>query len=439
MKYSRTLAGLLLAGLVGACTATHGTAPVPQPVAGSVNVYCGTLIDGVEDSPRHNVTVAIRTGHIETITDGRVTEPAVPTLELGQQTCLPGLIDMHTHLTDRPEDTADLSVYFRRTDVETRRQACENAAATLRAGFTAVRNVGTYLAWSDRDLRDAINRGECAGPRMQVVGYYLTIPGGGGDLLVPHVAEKDIPARVRQGVARGPDQFRLKAQQAIDGGADLLKVIASGAVLAYGGVPGQPEMTQAEIAAVVQVAHAAGRKVAAHAHGAQSIKDAIRAGVDTVEHASLIDEEGIALAREHGVALSMDVYNGDYINTEGRRQHWPDEFLRKNVETTEIQRVNFTRAHAAGVVIVFGTDAAVYPHGLNARQFPIMVARGMSAMEAIKAATSVAAQYMGWGDRIGRLAPGYLGDLIAVDGDPLIDISLLQHVDHVIKGGQVLR
>ena len=274
---------------------------------------------------------------------------------------------------------------------------------------------------------------------MQVVGYYLTIPGGGGDLLVPHVAEKDIPARVRQGVARGPDQFRLKAQQAIDGGADLLKVIASGAVLAYGGVPGQPEMTQQEIAAVVQVAHAAGRKVAAHAHGAQSIKDAIRAGVDTVEHASLIDEEGIALAREHGVALSMDVYNGDYINTEGRRQHWPDEFLRKNVETTEIQRVNFTRAHAAGVVIVFGTDAAVYPHGLNARQFPIMVARGMSAMEAIKAATSVAAQYMGWGDRIGRLAPGYLGDLIAVDGDPLIDISLLQHVDHVIKGGQVLR
>ena len=178
-------------------------------------------------------------------------------------------------------------------------------------------------------------------------------------------------------------------------------MIASGAVLSYGGVPGAPEMTPEEIAAVVEVAHAAGLKVAAHAHGAQSIKDAILAGVDTIEHASLIDDEGIELARQRQVALSMDVYNGDYIDTEGRKQGWPAEFLRKNIETTEAQRQGFTRAHAAGVPIVFGTDAGVYPHGWNARQFPIMVARGMTPMEAIKSATSVAARYMGWADRVG--------------------------------------
>ena len=311
----------------------------------------------------------------------------------------------------------------------------KNAGATLGAGFTTVRDVGTYVGWTDRILRNSINSGQVAGPRMQIVGYYLTIPGGGGDLVVPGVAEKDIPARVRMGVTRGAEEFRHRAQLAVDGGADLLKVIASGAVLAYGGVPGAPEMTRDEIAAVVEVAHAVHKKVAAHAHGEQSIKDAILAGVDTVEHASYIDDEGIALAKSHDVALSMDVYNGDYTDTEGRRQHWPAEFLRKNLESTEAQRQGFTRAHAAGAAIVFGTDAGVYPHGLNARQFPIMVQRGMTPMEAIKAATSAAAHYAGWEDRVGRLTPGLYGDLIAVRGDPLRDISLLEKVQVVIKGG----
>jgi imidazolonepropionase-like amidohydrolase len=237
------------------------------------------------------------------------------------------------------------------------------------------------------------------------------------------------------GVARGPEQFRQKAEQAVAGGADLLKIIASGAVLAFGGVPGEREMTPEEIKAVVEVAHAHGLKVAAHAHGAQSIKDAILAGADTIEHASLIDDEGIELARQHGVALSMDVYNGDYIDTVGRQEQWPAEFLRKNVETTEAQRQAFIRAHRAGVDIVFGTDAAVYPHGLNARQFPIMVQRGMSSMEAIQAATSLAARYMGWEIKIGSLQPGLLGDLIAVKGDPLADVTRLQEVAVVIKGG----
>ncbi|MGI9246156.1 MAG: metal-dependent hydrolase family protein, partial [Steroidobacteraceae bacterium] len=263
--------------------------------------------------------------------------------------------------------------------------------------------------------------------------------GGGGDLVIPGHAESEIPPQVRMGVAKGPEQFRQKAELSVAGGADELKVIASGAVLAFGGVPGEREMMPDEIKAVVDVAHAHGIKVAAHAHGAQSIKDAILAGVDTIEHASLIDDEGIKLAREHGVALSMDVYNGDYIDTEGRAQGWPEEFLRKNIETTEAQRQGFTRAHAAGVDIVFGSDAAVYPHGLNARQFPIMVERGMAPMEAIQAATSVAARHLGWEDRVGSVQPGRFGDVIAVRGDPLEDIRRLQQVDVVVKGGLLFR
>jgi imidazolonepropionase-like amidohydrolase len=354
-------------------------------------------------------------------------------------TCLPGLVDMHTHLTDRPGDTADLSVYYRRSRADQAPIARENARVTLLAGFTTVRDVGTYIAWADRDLRDAINSGLTVGPRMQVPGFYLTVPGGGGDLVIPGHAESEIPAQVRMGVARGPEAFRQKAELAVAGGADLLKVIASGAVLAFGGVPGEPEMTPEEIAAVVEVAHANGLKVAAHAHGARSIKEAILAGADTIEHASLIDDEAIALAREHDVALSMDVYNGTYIDTEGRRQHWPEEFLRKNIETTEAQRQGFTKAQAAGVPIVYGTDAAVYPHGLNGRQFAIMVERGMAPMQAIQAATSVAARYMGWSDRVGALAPGYFGDLIAVRCNPLDDIACLQTVDGVVKGGLVFK
>jgi len=201
-------------------------------------------------------------------------------------------------------------------------------------------------------------------------------------------------------------------------------------------VPGSPEMTPEEIEAVAEVAHAAGIRLTAHAHGAQSIKEAILSGADSIEHASLADDEAIALAVEHDVAFSMDVYNGSYIASVGREENWPEEFLRKNDETTEAQRQVFTKAHRAGVPITFGTDAGVYPHGDNAKMFPIMVERGMTPMEAIQAATSVAAKYIGWADDVGAIAPGHHGDLIAVTGDPLADISILQDVDVVIKGGQ---
>lgn len=432
--------------LVSAC----GESPVPVQVvsdvpydadSGTLLIRCGMLIDGVSDEPLTNVSVLIEDGKISGVGDVAAMRPGkrIPELDLADHTCLPGFIDMHTHILETPDDAADLSVYFEHSLEHTLAKGARFSKQTLLAGFTSVRNLGTYYGWSGRELRDQINDGDVIGPRLQVAGIYLTIPGGGGDLLTPGVAETDIPKHLRLGVARGPDEFRRKAQDAVDGGADVLKMIASGAVLAYGGVPGSPEMTPQEIAAVVDVGHAAGLKVTAHAHGAQSVKDAILAGVDSIEHASLIDDEGIQLAAEHEVALSMDVYGGDWIAVEGRKQGWPDEFIRKNDETTLVQRQNFRKAHAAGVPIVYGTDAGIYPHGLNPNQFRYMVEWGMTPMEAIKAATSVSAIRMGWEDQIGKIKPGFYGDIVAVRGNPLEDISILEHVDTVIKGGLVFK
>ena len=425
-----------------------------EPDSGTLTVRCGVLIDGVSDAPVRDATVRIEKGRVVALArgyaaggpsgptgTGREAGPKAmegPLLDLRNYTCLPGLADLHTHIVEM-SDTGDLSAYYTRTPEEQVANGRRNARVTLLAGFTTVRDVGTYIAFTDKALRDEIAAGKTIGPRMQVAGFYLTIPGGGGDLVIPGHAESEIPAHTRMGVARTPEEFARATQKAIDGGADVIKVIASGAVLAYGGVPGAREMSYEDIAAVVKVAHANGRKVAAHAHGADSIKDAIRAGADTIEHASLIDDEAISLAREHDVALDMDIYNGDYIDTVGRAEHWPDEFLRKNVETTEAQRQGFTRAYRAGVPITFGTDAAVYPHGDNAKQFRIMVERGMTPMDAIKSATSVAARYMGWSDRTGALTPGHYGDLIAVRGDPLQDITVLEHVEVVVKGGLVFK
>jgi len=446
-----------LAALAASLTLTACVVPPPElraqfavrqapftPDSGTIAIQCGQLIDGVSNLAHGNMMVVIRDGRIRSITpgSGRGTAAAtrMPVLDLLDYTCLPGLIDMHTHLTDRPEDTADLSVYFKRSAAETEEQGEENAAATLSAGFTSVRNVGTYVLGADTRLRDTIERGLAAGPRMQVSGPYLTIPHGGGDLYIPDFKEPADNARFHAGVAQSAVEFRERASDLLASGSDLLKIIASGAVLAYGGVPGAPEMSPDEIAAVVEVAHDSGKKVAAHAHGAESIRMAIEAGVDTIEHASYLDDAGIAAALKQGhVALAMDVYNGDYIDTEGRRLNWPEEFLRKNLETTQIQRDAFYKAVRAGVPIVFATDSGVFPHGLNARQFAYMVKNGMTPMQAIKSATSVAAQFMGREEEIGSLEVGKFGDLVAVRGNPLFDITVLEQMDVVIKGGMLFK
>jgi imidazolonepropionase-like amidohydrolase len=406
------------------------------PDEGTVAILCGRLVEPGTGEVVENAVLVVEGDRVREVLRGGAAPRGARVVDLSELTVLPGLIDMHTHLTDRPEDTADLRVYLTRTPEEALARGLENARATLLAGFTTVRDVGTYVGFTDVALRDAIARGDGPGPRMLVAGFYLTIPGGGGDLLIPGIEEKDIPARVRMGVARGPEAFREKAKEAIAGGADLLKVIASGAVLAYGGVPGAREMTREEIEAVAEVAHAAGRKLAAHAHGAESAVDAILAGADTIEHASLIDDRGIALAREMGVALDMDVYNGDYIETEGRRQGWPEEFLTKSLETTEAQRERFRKAYRAGVALTFGTDAAVFPHGQNARQLRVMVGLGMTPLDAIRSATSTAARHLGREGEVGCLLPGCYADLVAVRGDPLRDVSTLESVEAVLKGGE---
>ena len=431
----RSLCGTLFLIFTGGAFAQDVVTAPYQPDSGSLTIRCGILIDGVSDQPRTFQTVEIVDGRISNIVGFSDSEVD---LDLIDHTCMPGFIDTHTHIAE-PVETADLSIFYTISDEAILEASRRNAEITLAAGFTTVRNLGAYVGWSGRNLRDRINRGEIPGPRLQIAGYYLTIPGGGGDLVIPGYEESDIPARVRMGVSRGPDEFRRKAEEAIAGGADVLKVIASGAVLAFGGVPGSPEMTPEEIKAVVEVGHAAGIMVTAHAHGAQSIKDAIGAGVDSIEHASLADDEAIALAAKQQVAFSMDVYNGSYIATVGREENWPEEFIRKNDETTEAQRQVFTKAHEAGVPITFGTDSGVYPHGDNAKQFVIMVRRGMSPMDTIKAATSVAAKSIGWDEDVGSITTGRYGDLIAARGDPLSNISLLQDIDVVVKGGLVFK
>ncbi len=414
-------------------------APDPVPEADGLLAHCGTLIDGRSDTPRGEAWVSIENGRFSRIDQTAPTDPASPVLDLSDLTCLPGLIEMHTHILEGPEELTDLTAYYDFSLEDNLEAGHRYALATLRSGITTARNLGTYYGWAGRELREEIERGDAPGPRLLVAGYYLTIPGGGGDLLAPGVDEADIPPHLRLGVSRTPTEFAHNAQRAVDGGADVLKVIASGAVLAYGGEPGAPEMSPAEIRAVVEVAHAAGLKVAAHAHGARSIIEAIEAGADTIEHATYIDDEGIRLAIEHGVGLSMDVGAGDWMIEQGRLMGWPDEFMRKTIETTQVQRDNFRRAHEAGVDIVFGTDAGIYPHGMAGMQFAFMVEYGMTPMEAIQAATSVAARQLGWADRVGAIEPGLYGDMVAVAGDPLTDISVMEKVSVVVKGGRLVK
>ena len=385
------------------------------------NVFCGKMLDVENGLVRNNAMIGIvqDSGKIRSVEFNypKTGYDEMHTLDLSDYFCLPGLIDMHTHISE--DHYRQLVEYLTMTQQQQLTIGRENVEKTLLSGFTSVRDLGVYIAWTDKLLRDEINAGLTNGPRMQISGFYLTIPGGGGDIDIPGYSG-DVPVHLRQGVTQGAANFRLRAEAAVAGGADVLKMIASGAVLAFGSIPGSPEMTPDEIAQVVAVGHKAGIKVTAHAHGAQSIKDAILAGVDSIEHASLIDDEGIRLAREYGVALSMDIYNGDYINKAGKEENWPEEFLRKNRETTEEQRSGFAKAHKAGVRIVYGTDAGVYPHGNNAKQFSYMVKNGMTPTESIQAATLHAADVMVGAIKLVKLIQGFLQISLPLEIIPLM-------------------
>ena len=376
-------------------------------------------------------------GRISSIADARTVRwgADVRHINLGGKTLVPGLIDMHVHL-DSP---ADIGGYrgLEFTDSFFGMGAVGNAKAMLDAGFTTVRNVGSANR-NDIGLKQAIDNGYAVGPRIVPAGYSLGATGGHCDsTFLPPSLEK---AKKEEGVADGVEEFRYQVRRQRKFGAEVIKVCATGGVFSRNTEPGQQQLSETELRAIADEAHQWGLKVAAHAHGADGIKAAIRAGIDTIEHASLADAEGIRLAaaRARPVWFSMDIYNTDYTQAEGKKNGILEDNLRKDREIAQIQRDNFRAAHRAGVRMVFGTDAGVMPHGQAGRQFATMVTYGMRPIEAIQAATRNAAQALGRDKDVGSIAVGRFGDLVALSGDPLRDVGVLARVDAVIKGGRLI-
>src|SRR5579872_7288786 len=401
-------------------------------LAAATAVQCGNLLDVRKGELVPNAVILIDGSSIASVGPGLAIPAGISRIDLSHATCLPGLIDVHDHLTSDPKDAGyeSVGISVPRSTVT----GVKNARVTLRAGFTTVRNVGA-AGYSDVALRDGINAGEVDGPRMFVSGPALGITGGHCDnnLLAPEFNFKET------GVADGPWAARAKVREVIKYGADLIKICASGGVLSKGDQPGTPQYTLEEMTAIAEEAHKLGRKVAAHAHGTQSIKDAIRAGIDSIEHSSLIDDEGIALAKQHGTFLVFDIYNDDYILSEGAKVGMLAESLEKERQIGKLQRANFRKAYLAGARMAFGTDGGVYPHGDNAKQFSTMVEFGMKPIEANRASTTQAAELIGIATKAGAVEPGHWADVIATDTNPLEDVSSLERVKFVMKDGKVYR
>jgi len=422
MSYTRVLASLLW------------LLPLHTVHAESLLIRAGTLIDVDAGQVLRDQAVLVEGDRIVSVqpyrsglSGGRLE------LDWSAYTVVPGFMDMHTHLAGDIQNY-NVEAYLKATPEDDVLAGAANARKTLQAGFTTVRDVGSYNGFVDVSLRDAIAKGWVPGPRMFTAGAYVTVPGGGGE--VSGLVDVDrIPPRMREGVARGEAEVRLKTGHVLDKGADWIKMIVTGAVLTDGTDVNQSEYSESEVRASVETAAARGHDVTGHAHGVQGIKNTIRGGARSVEHAPLIDDEGIALAKQHGTWLVMDVYNGDYIDTVGRKQGWSAESLQKNLDTTQVQRDGFRKAVIAGVNIAYGTDAGVYPHGDNAKQFPYMVRYGMTPMQALQSATIQSARLLRREKMLGSIALGKQADLVALACNPIADIRCTAKPVWVMKDG----
>jgi imidazolonepropionase-like amidohydrolase len=394
-------------------------------------IRAGTLVDVLAGRSLENQRILVRNGKIEAVGAHLEVPGGATVIDLSGMTVLPGLIDCHTHLADL--GAAEPLEMLKRTAAATAYEAIPNARLTLLAGFTTVRDVGVYRAFNDVAMRNAIAKGIIIGPRMYVAGAYVTISQGAGAMtgLSPDI---ELPRDLQFGIANGPWEVRQKIRELAHRGADHIKVLSTGAVLTHGSNPKSNEFTPEELRAAVEEAANFGLRVAAHAHAAEGIKRAIRAGVASVEHATLIDDEGIALAKQHGTYLDMDVYDEECIQSSAGE---PTDFVTHDLDLGETQRRNFTKAVHAGVKLAFGTDAGVCPPGTNGRQFAFMVKYGMTPIQAIQSATVNAADLIGHSELFGSITAGKSADIIAVEGDVLADVSVLERVDFVMKEGVV--
>src|SRR5579871_5417089 len=404
-------------------------------------IRAGRLFDGTGDSVRENMVIVVQDDRIRSVGPAAsVSIPAGATVvDLSRATVLPGLIDCHTHLGARA-DRYDEIYQFKDTPLQSAFAAVVHARKTLEAGFTSVRDVGSH-PFLAVDLRNSINEGLVPGPRIVASGPGISITGGHGDLnnYSPQTRVTMFPDERNFQIADDANQLRHVVRAQVKYGVDVIKILATGGVLSRGDSPGASQFTFEELKAAADTAHMAGRKIAAHAHGTQGIKDAILAGIDSIEHASLIDDEGIRLAKEHGTYLVMDIYNDDYILGKAIEFGLPKENVEKEKMVGRVQRENFQKAVKAGAKMAFGTDAGVYPHGDNAKQFFYMVKFGMTPAQAIRAATANAADLIGRAQEVGTIEPGKYADIIAVQADPLTDVRALEHVDFVMKGGVIYK